>query len=48
MALDGDADSPHHGPTATGTLYDGDQLLYVIATDYMRRKALTGGVVGTR
>src|SRR4029077_3975400 len=25
----------------------GDQLLYVIAMDYRRRKALTGGVVGT-
>ncbi len=27
--------------------FDGDQLLYVIAMDYRRRKALTGGVVGT-
>ena len=30
-----------------GRLYDGDQLLYVIAMDYRRRKVLTGGVVGT-
>ena len=30
-----------------GRAYDGDQLLYVIAMDYRRRKALTGGVVGT-
>ena len=32
---------------ATGALYDGDQLLYVIARDYQRRGVLTGGVVGT-
>ena len=30
-----------------GRLYDGDQLLYVIARDYQRRGVLTGGVVGT-
>jgi phosphoglucosamine mutase len=30
-----------------GRAFDGDQLLYVIAMDYRRRKALTGGVVGT-
>ena len=33
--------------TATAALYDGDQLLYVIAMDYRRRGALSGGVVGT-
>ncbi len=31
-----------------GRLYDGDQLLYVIARDYQRRGALVGGVVGTQ
>ena len=35
------------GRRATGALYDGDQLLYVIARDYQRRGALAGGVVGT-
>jgi len=30
-----------------GRVFDGDQLLYVIAMDYRRRKVLTGGVVGT-
>ncbi len=30
-----------------GVIYDGDQLLYVIARDYQRRGALAGGVVGT-
>ena len=30
-----------------GRLYDGDQLLYVIARDYQRRGVLRGGVVGT-
>jgi len=30
-----------------GRLYDGDELLYVIARDYQRRGVLTGGVVGT-
>jgi phosphoglucosamine mutase len=47
IALDGDADRLIMADSA-GTLYDGDQLLYVIATDYKRRKALTGGVVGTQ
>ena len=31
-----------------GRLYDGDQLLYVIATDYQRRRVSSGGVVGTQ
>src|SRR5260221_12351569 len=30
-----------------GAIYDGDQLLYVIATDYHRRGVANGGVVGT-
>ena len=30
-----------------GVVYDGDQLLYVIARDYQRRGVLSGGVVGT-
>jgi len=30
-----------------GRAFDGDQLLYIIAMDYRRRKTLTGGVVGT-
>jgi len=47
IALDGDADRLIMADAA-GTLYDGDQLLYVIATDYQRRKALQGGVVGTQ
>jgi phosphoglucosamine mutase len=46
VALDGDGDrlvmADHEG-----RLYDGDQLLYVIARDYQRRGVLTGGVVGT-
>ncbi len=47
LALDGDADRLIMADRG-GTLYDGDQLLYVIATDYKRRNALTGGVVGTQ
>ncbi len=46
VALDGDGDrlvmADHDG-----RLYDGDQLLYVIARDYQRRGVLRGGVVGT-
>ena len=46
VALDGDGDrlvmADHEG-----RLYDGDELLYVIARDYQRRGVLTGGVVGT-
>jgi phosphoglucosamine mutase len=47
IALDGDADRLVMADAA-GTLYDGDQLLYVIACDYQRRRALAGGVVGTQ
>jgi phosphoglucosamine mutase len=46
IALDGDGDRLVMADRA-GTLYDGDQLLYVIARDYQRRGALAGGVVGT-
>jgi len=46
LALDGDGDRlvmvDHEG-----VLYDGDQLLYVIATDYRRRGVALPGVVGT-
>ena len=46
LALDGDGDRLVM-VDAEGTLYDGDQLLYVIATDYKRRHVANGGVVGT-
>ena len=46
VALDGDGDRLVMADAA-GRLYDGDQLLYVIACDYRRRGALKGGVVGT-
>jgi phosphoglucosamine mutase len=46
IALDGDADRLVM-VDASGTAYDGDQLLYVIARDLQRRKRLTGGVAGT-
>ena len=46
IALDGDGDRLMM-VDAEGRLYDGDQLLYVIALDYLRRGAMTGGVVGT-
>ncbi|MBS0327010.1 MAG: phosphoglucosamine mutase [Proteobacteria bacterium] len=46
VALDGDGDRLVMAD-ADGALYDGDQLLYVIARDYRRRAALSGGVVGT-
>ena len=46
IALDGDGDRLAMAD-AQGRLYDGDQLLYVIARDYQRRGALVGGVVGT-
>jgi phosphoglucosamine mutase len=47
IALDGDGDRLVMCDAA-GVAYDGDQLLYVIARDYQRRGALTGGVVGTQ
>jgi phosphoglucosamine mutase len=46
VALDGDGDRLVM-VDRDGRVFDGDQLLYVIAMDYRRRKALTGGVVGT-
>jgi len=46
IAIDGDGDRLVMADRA-GALYDGDQLLYVIARDYQRRGALSGGVVGT-
>jgi phosphoglucosamine mutase len=46
IALDGDGDRLLM-VDSDGRAYDGDQLLYVIAMDYMRRRALEGGVVGT-
>ncbi len=46
VALDGDGDRLVMADSG-GAVYDGDQLLYVIACDYRRRAALSGGVVGT-
>ena len=46
VALDGDGDRLVMADS-DGRLYDGDQLLYVIARDYQRRGVLAGGVVGT-
>ena len=47
IALDGDGDRLLMAD-AEGRLYDGDQLLYVIAADYLARGTLGGGgVVGT-
>jgi phosphoglucosamine mutase len=46
IAVDGDGDRLMM-VDREGVLYDGDQLLYVIATDYRRRGVALGGVVGT-
>jgi phosphoglucosamine mutase len=46
IALDGDGDRLIM-VDSDGTIYDGDQLLYVIAADYHRRGAALRGVVGT-
>ena len=46
IALDGDGDRLVMADRE-GRLYDGDQLLYVIAMDYRRAARLAGGVVGT-
>jgi len=46
IALDGDGDRVVI-VDGDGRVYDGDQLLYVIALDYRRRGLLAGGVVGT-
>jgi len=47
IALDGDGDRLVMADSE-GRLYDGDQMLYVIATDYQRRRVANGGVVGTQ
>jgi len=46
IALDGDGDRLLM-VDRDGRAYDGDQLLYVIAMDYVRRGTAFGGVVGT-
>ncbi|MBK9117262.1 MAG: phosphoglucosamine mutase [Betaproteobacteria bacterium] len=46
IALDGDGDRLVMADRE-GRLYDGDQLLYVIAADYRRRRVANEGVVGT-
>ncbi len=46
IALDGDGDRLLMVDSA-GSVYDGDQLLYVIARDAQRRGRLNGGVAGT-
>jgi phosphoglucosamine mutase len=46
IALDGDGDRLVMAD-GNGVLYDGDQLLYIIAMDYRRRGVANGGVVGT-
>jgi phosphoglucosamine mutase len=46
VALDGDGDRLVMADR-DGVIYDGDQLLYVIATDYKRRRVANDGVVGT-
>jgi phosphoglucosamine mutase len=46
IALDGDGDRLVMADR-NGRVFDGDQLLYVIARDYQRRGRLAGGVVGT-
>jgi phosphoglucosamine mutase len=46
IALDGDGDRLIV-VDAEGRAYDGDELLYVVALDYRRRGAMTGGIVGT-
>jgi phosphoglucosamine mutase len=47
IALDGDADRVMM-VDAKGNLYDGDQLVYIIAANRARRGELGGGVVGTQ
>jgi phosphoglucosamine mutase len=46
IALDGDGDRLVMAD-AGGRVFDGDELLYVIASDYLRRGVALGGVVGT-
>jgi phosphoglucosamine mutase len=47
IALDGDADRLVMADAA-GRIYDGDQLLYVIARHRRQKKELRGGLVGTQ
>ena len=47
VALDGDADRLVMADAA-GRIYDGDQLLYVIARHRRQKKELRGGLVGTQ
>src|SRR5690349_19034735 len=47
IALDGDGDRLVMAD-ATGKLYDGDQLLYVIARHRQKKGELGGGVIGTQ
>lgn len=47
IALDGDGDRLIMADAA-GRIYDGDELLYVIAAHRKRRRVLKGGVVGTQ
>ncbi len=47
IALDGDGDRLIMADAA-GRIYDGDELLYVIAAHRKRSRALQGGVVGTQ
>ena len=46
IALDGDGDRLIMSDK-NGSLYDGDQLLYIIAKHRQQRKILKGGVIGT-
>jgi phosphoglucosamine mutase len=47
IALDGDGDRLIMAD-ATGRIYDGDELLYVVAARRKRTRSLRGGVVGTQ
>ena len=47
IALDGDGDRLVM-VDSHGRMFDGDELLYVIARDYQHRGVLAGGVVGTQ
>lgn len=47
IALDGDGDRLIMAD-ATGRIYDGDELLYVVAAHRRRSRVLKGGVIGTQ
>ncbi len=47
IALDGDGDRLIMADAA-GRIYDGDELLYIVAAHRKRKRALKGGVVGTQ